>query len=377
MVSGPIHELHHEESVAAAGMRVVMLAPDRNRCGISDYSRHLIDALRALPEIAGVDRIDPEPSATLGKQIQDHGAQIVHIQHQYFFFGGVAPHKNRVRALYNALTVPAVLTVHEIAEERGGLLRRRLTAFANRQNFLHPALRRYIVHTDVDRKRLAEIGVSPERIAVIPVGIPPAEPLPERGAAKAALELTGKRVVTLFGFLSRKKGHQVAIEALAALPEAYVLLLAGDRHPDDQTDYVPSLKARIAEMGLQDRVKITGYLPEERLPQMMAATDVAIAPFLETSGSASLAHLLAYGLPVVASNIPPLQQIEAEAPGCLLLTEVGNSTALRDGIVQVCEGETLRTRMREASYLYAELHSYKRMAQATAAVYQQALQAGT
>ena len=100
---------------------------------------------------------------------------------------------------------------------------------------------------------MAALGVTSERIEVIPVGVPPAKPMPDAQTAKRELGLEGRQVVTLFGFLSAKKGHRLAIDALKQLPDSVVLLFAGDRHPDDHTGYVSDLIAYLEASGMAGR----------------------------------------------------------------------------------------------------------------------------
>jgi glycosyltransferase involved in cell wall biosynthesis len=374
-----------------AGLRVAMFTPWRARCGISDYSRHLVTALRGLPEIADVRIVEASTGAARGSSLEavrhfasdarrwrDLGAQmnadtpdVAHVQHQYFFFGGVAPHKSHIRAFLDAVRVPLVMTVHEIAQPpaNASLLQRQAIAFANRLNFLHPAIRHLIVHTEGDRQQLIACGVPAEHIHILRHGIPPAAPLPEPVAAKRALGLEGKQVVTLFGFLAAKKGHRLALAALRSLPADIVLLFAGDQHPDDHTDYVPNLRAEIEALDLQARVQITGYLPEERVPLVMAATDVAIAPFVQSSGSGSVANLLAYGRPVLASDIPPHQEIAREAPVCLELFPSGDAEALAAQLQALLADAGRRAALHAAALAYAERHSYVQMARETVAIY--------
>jgi glycosyltransferase involved in cell wall biosynthesis len=307
--------------------------------------------------------------------MQTERANLAHIQHQYFFFGGVAPHKNHARAFLNALRIPAVLTAHEIAvpTQNQPYLLRRLIERANRDNFLHPSIRRIIVHTAQDRDRMIEIGVAPDRVKVLLHGIPTPKPLPSREQAQREFGVEGKRVLTLFGFLSRKKGHPLAIAALTHLPKDAVLLFAGDRHPDDHTDYVAGLHRLVAERKLQDRVLFAGYLPEERIPTVMAATDIALAPYLETSGSGSLALLMAYGLPIVASPIAPHRQIAEETPGSLALFAEMNAEALAATVSDLLQNASTRRKLCAAALAYADRHSYAQMARETVRVYEEIL----
>jgi glycosyltransferase involved in cell wall biosynthesis len=370
-----------------------MLTPWRVRCGISDYSRHLVGGLRALPEIADVRIVEPPPEAAhtgtgaalrryfadenrfraLGTQM--NAGDLAHIQHQYFFFGGVAPHKNHARSLLNSIHIPLVMTVHEIAQapERASPLLRAALRHTNSANFLNPRISKFIVHTGADRAALHELGVEVSRVHVVTHGIPAVAPLPDRAEVRHALGLEGRRVLTLFGFLSVKKGHDVALAALRHLPDDVLLLLAGDRHPDDRTEYVPALRAKIAAMGLSSRVRITGYLPEGEIPALMAATDLALAPYLQSSGSGSLANLLAYGRAVVASDIPPHREIAREKPACLALFSSGDPEALAALALDLLADDARRIDLQAAALTYAARHSYAVMAQETVAIYRLAL----
>src|SRR5512143_1934712 len=96
----------------SASMRVSMVAPTRIQCGIVDYTTYLVAALNGQVDVCGVYDPARYPSA-------EDDADIVHIQHQYFFFGGVAPWKNRFAAFAKSLRKPAVMTAHEFVEPSG------------------------------------------------------------------------------------------------------------------------------------------------------------------------------------------------------------------------------------------------------------------
>ena len=368
-----------------------MFAPIREQCGVSDYSRLLKEALRTLPEIARVRIVN-----TPGERVTEEGqelpafvgsedarfyalggslnkdADVAHVQHQYFFFGGVAPHKNHAKAFLDAVRVPVVITVHEIAQPdaKANLLVRAAIRLTNQRNFKHRAIRALIVHTPTDREHLLALGIRPEKIYVLTHPIPAAAPMPAMEDAKRALDLTGRRVVTLFGFLAAKKGHLTALTALPLLLQDVVLVFAGGQHPQDHTDYVPMLRRYIATHGLEARVRITGYLDEAQIPVVMAATDAAITPFTQTSGSGSLANLFAYGRAVVASDIAPHQVIAREQPGCLDLFHAEDAADLATHIQAVLDNPTRRQTLQHAALAYAQNHSYLKMARQTAEIYE-------
>jgi glycosyltransferase involved in cell wall biosynthesis len=88
----------------------------------------------------------------------------------------------------------------------------------------------------------------------------------DRSIAKAALGIKGPLVVSL-GALIPRKGHHLVIEAIAGIPDA-ALLIIGDG-PERQR-----LAHLIRASGLTDRVQLSGNLPHEDLPAILAAADV-------------------------------------------------------------------------------------------------------
>ncbi len=374
-------------------LQLAMFAPDRKQCGISDYSRNLIAALADLGSVELVRCLEPPESAatqshlhaladrssraseyrTIGAALGRPPTQLIHIQHEYSLMGGVAPHRNQAASLYSTITVPAVITVHEIVNEAGSAVRRAAIRHMNRVNFLHPVIRAWIVHTDADKVRLAGVGANSDAIHVIPIGVPAVQSRVDAAEARDSLGLAGKHVVTLFGFLSSKKGHLDALDAIAILPDEYELIFAGGRHPDDASGYVDQLSKEIESRNLSQRVRVTGFLADTDLEVVIAATDLAIAPYHNSSGSASAAYLLAAGLPVIASDIPAFQEIEAQMPGTLDLISPHRPDLLSGEIQKVMGNPEQLQVMRSAATRYAAAHSYRSMAEATVKVYRSVL----
>lgn len=365
-------------------------------CGISVYSKQFVQALQTLPNFGSYSLVEPPPSTgrigtkqairhyrqeerrfrELGERLGKQDADIAHIQHQYFFFGGVAPHKNHTKAFLDAVRLPTVMTVHEIAEPpaSGSPLTRLALSHVNRKNFLHPVLRRLLVHTEQDRLRLLDIGVDEAKIRLVRHGIPAPIPLPPKEVAKAELGLSGRRVLTLFGYLSNKKGHPLAVEALSHLPEETVLLFAGGRHPEDETGYVAQVEALVASLNLQSRVRFTGYIPDGEIARYLAATDLALVPFAQTSGSGSLSLMLANGIPVAASRIMPHKEILQDTPDSLALLPSFDPREVALSLQSLLFHEEALANLSRGASQYALRHSYLEMAKETMQVYEEVLE---
>ena len=142
------------------------------------------------------------------------------------------------------------------------------------------------------RADMAAIGLSAERIRVHRTGIDRERFRPADGAAaKAARGLTGPTVLSL-GALIPRKGHSIAIDAVASMP-GVTLVIAGDG-PDRA-----ALAAQADRLGIADRVRLLGPVPHADLPGLIAAADVmALASSSEGLANAWV-EALACGTPIV------------------------------------------------------------------------------
>ena len=373
--------------------KVAMTFPTGSHCGVADYTNLLTERIAPLPEVESVARIPILPiekakslfsiahGIEINKRIVANGRElnigdIAHIQFQYFFFGGVSPLKNRFNEFIHQVEVPTVMTLHEIARPEVGASKITVAGIdvTNSRIFRNKKIGAFIVHTDADRKLLLQYHVEEKNIHLLLHPVPKALQAPSKEDAKRELGLTGRKTVTLFGFLSRKKGHLVALDALKELPQNVVLIFAGEKHPEDSTEYVPQLKRQIEESGLSNRVVITGYLESDKVPVVMAATDIAIAPFLHTSGSGSLANYFAYGLPVVASNIKPHQDLLEANPDSMALFPAGDAKLLAENLSVAFNIDSVRDKLIDGAIRFARTHSYLDMAKKTVKIYQSLLE---
>jgi len=145
------------------------------------------------------------------------------------------------------------------------------------------------------KRDMAALGMPAERIRVHHTGVDLDRFRPrDRDAAKAALGVTGPLVIAL-GALIPRKGHEIVVEAIGALPQA-TLLIAGEGPERGR------LTAQIARLGLEGRVRLLGSVAHEALPPLLGAADVmALASSSEGLANAWV-EALACGTPVVITE---------------------------------------------------------------------------
>src|SRR5262249_33433502 len=114
------------------------------------------------------------------------------------------------------------------------------------------------------------------------------------------------------GALIPRKGHDIIIAAVARLADV-TLLIAG--HGAERARLM-----RLADaLGARDRVRLTGEVPHERMPRLLAAGDV-MALASEREGLANVwVEALACGTPVVTTDVDGAREaIDRPAAGVLV-----------------------------------------------------------
>ena len=145
------------------------------------------------------------------------------------------------------------------------------------------------------KRDMAAMGMPDERIRVHYTGIDLDRFRPlDRRAAKRRLGVDGPLIVAP-GNLVPLKGHALAIEALALLPEAS-LLIAGEG-PERR-----SLEALIAASGVDRRARLLGSVAPDAMPELLGAADLMLLPS-EREGLANVwLEALACGTPILIAD---------------------------------------------------------------------------
>jgi glycosyltransferase involved in cell wall biosynthesis len=230
-----------------------------------------------------------------------------------------------------------------------------------------------------------------QRMAVIPRGFDPKlfADGPDLPARVAALKIrwrtaTGAPVVLHAARLTHWKGQTVVIDAFAELVRSgragdAVAILAGD--DQGRTAYREDLAARIAAVGLEDRVRLVGHV--EDIPAAFAAAHVAVVASIEPEAfgrAAAEAQAMACPTIVTAIGAPPeILATEPTAPPDAVtgwLVPPGDAIALADriAVALALTPERRRTMGLAARARAFDLYSIRRMQAATLGVYDRLLQ---
>jgi glycosyltransferase involved in cell wall biosynthesis len=137
------------------------------------------------------------------------------------------------------------------------------------------------------------------------------------------------RLIGIFGYVSKYKGHDVALEALDKLPPQFKLVIAGRQHPQtlqehmDIDAYLKVLleniekKSKKSSNPLNKRIIFLNELSDEALINLAASVDYSWLPYMEVGqdGSGIASILFDVSPRVIASNAKSFDELISLEPG--------------------------------------------------------------
>ncbi len=149
---------------------------------------------------------------------------------------------------------------------------------------------------------MVALGMDADKIVVHYTGLDQSRFIPRDCATeKAKLGISGPLILSV-GALIPRKGQDLLIAALPALP-GMLLMLAG--RGESEGDFL----ALASKLGVADRVRLLGNVPHDDLPALFAAADV-MALVSSSEGLANAwVEALACGTPIVASDVGGIREL--------------------------------------------------------------------
>jgi glycosyltransferase involved in cell wall biosynthesis len=208
---------------------------------------------------------------------------------------------------------------------------------------------------------IAESGVSPERVHVVPTGIDLArfDPATVDGSRirRELGILPELPIVGMIGVLRALKGSDVFLRGCRAILDripAARFLVVGDgpmRHE------VRDLRETL---GLSEAAHLIGQ--REDVPELLAAMTIFVLPSLAGEGSPqAVTQAMVMGIPVVASSLPGVSELAREGETALLFPP-GNAAALAEAVCRLLADEAARRRLAErARAEVCEAYTLERM----------------
>ena len=333
------------------------------RCGIATFTASLAGAITAaMPQcrfgvvactdeqaqnggssdvVAELVSGSPASLAAAAAALREFDVAIV--QHEFGIYGG--PDGSEVVDLVREAAVPTIVVLHTVLRRPTHGQRRVVEQLGRLADLL-------VVQSGAARARLLEQHViDPKKVRTIPHGArlnlsPPAD----RGDDSPPVVLT-------WGLLSRGKGVEWGIDALAMLADlepAPRYVVAGQTHPKvlelQGEEYRDSLRARAAALGVAGQLELDdSYRDTDSLLGRIREADVVLMPYSsrEQVVSGVLVEALASGKPVVATRFPHAEELLAGGAGLLVPHE--DAPAIADALRRLLTDRELAARAASAA----------------------------
>jgi D-inositol-3-phosphate glycosyltransferase len=212
---------------------------------------------------------------------------------------------------------------------------------------------------------LEHYSASPERLCVSPPGVDHSIFSPgDRLAARDRLGFGSERIVLYAGRIQSYKGTNIAVRALAHLPEHLtdgsgptVLHIVGGLSGEDGEGEEERCAETIMGHGLEDRVRWFDPVPHPSLADHYRSADAVIVPSLSESFGLVAAEAQACGIPVVASNAGGLPfVVNASESG--LLVDDNDPAAFASALRAILDHPTFAERLGQGGVSFSQRFSW-------------------
>jgi len=244
----------------------------------------------------------------------------------------------------------------EIHRVPGGKLRRRLLAEAAQ------AAAGVLAISGGVRADLVELGVEAAQLRVEHDGFEPAlfPAALDRSMARAELGIDDERPLVVYtGGLLAWKGVDVLVEAARALSDVQ-FVIAGGMQADVE-------RSKRLAAGLE-HVRFDGFQPPARVASYLSAADLAVVPNRSTPAISArytsplkVFEAMAYGTPLVVSDLPSLRDILSEDEALFVAPD--DARALAQGVRTLLDDPGRRARLGRALAARAPEHTWDARAQ--------------
>ena len=231
---------------------------------------------------------------------------------------------------------------------------------------------RVIVYSQATKRDVvAECRVDAAKVDVVPLGpgMRDFDATPE-GELRDRLDLGQAPVVLTVAPPLPHKNLDRLLEAhrtLGSMEPAPVLVLVGHGGRKGER-----LRARIAELGLEDRVRITGWISDEDLEGLYRITACCAYPSLYEGFGLPVLEAMRRGAPVACSDATSLPEVVGDAAE---LFDPHDAGAIAAAVRRVLEDERLTADLVERGRRRAAEFTWERTAQGTLESYERAIAA--
>jgi glycosyltransferase involved in cell wall biosynthesis len=207
------------------------------------------------------------------------------------------------------------------------------------------------------------LALNPETFTVVPhgAGKRPAPTPASEASLRERYTLRDARVILCVAAKRPHKNQGLLLRALPLLPADALVVLTGHAEP-----YEAELRAIAGELGISERVRFLGYLPDAELEGLWQLASCAAFPTLGEGFGLPVIEAMRRGVPVACSDLPVLHEVGGNVPRYF---PPGDAQAAAAAIEAACADEAAPRAGRERAGRF----SWEAAARGTLEAYRRAL----
>jgi glycosyltransferase involved in cell wall biosynthesis len=217
------------------------------------------------------------------------------------------------------------------------------------------------------RRLVANLSIRPEKITCIYCG-PELEEIQRFMLAKGSFH-ESNTVLCVAGVFGRKNQLTIvkAVPKVAAAYPDVKFIFAG---PVLEPHYFNSIQEFIAENKLSPWVEFRGEVSRDELYNLYYEAAMFVYASLADSQPQVVTEALAFGLPLIASNIEPISDLVSPNKGSSILLNPDDVDGFAQAIISLLRDKPLRQAMSAEARQLASGFSWKRTSEETLALYE-------
>ncbi len=347
-------------------------------CGIATFTKDLSDAVQKkfgkciVPKVVAMEdtpsnfrvypnkvffKIDKDEISSYKKAAEKinsmKNSPILNIQHEFGIFGGdYGANILKLMELTNKKIITTFHTVLSNPEEEMNDTVRLLSEKSNK----------IVVMTDIAKSILvSDYSITPEKIEVIPHGVPNVNLNYSKEKIKKKYGLVGKKLLFTFGLLSRGKAIEYVIKAMPKIIQKYpdvVYLVVGETHPkvreEEGESYRLELKGLAKKRGVENSVKfLDKYLSLAEIMECLKMADIYLAPSLDPRQicSGTVSYAMAAGKAIISSPNKYNSEVLSDERGIML--SKSTASGFSKNIIKLLSDDPFKTQIEKNAFSYS------------------------
>ncbi len=232
-----------------------------------------------------------------------------------------------------------------------------------------------IVTNQADQQALIQAGIGQANMCQIPIGSNITTHQVNRAditTVRQKLNLKADdHLLGYFGFLNESKGADALLHALADLDERYHLVFIGGQtgssDPNNNAAFLTGLKKMIADLGLDERVHWSGFLPDHEVSVYLQTADLITMPYRDgvSLRRGTLMAALAHGRPIISTE-PTLTTPELVHGENIWLVGPDDPSALVEAVHVLSQNSAFAKRLGAGAAKTADTFTWDKIANRTA-----------